>query len=706
MTAVWTTVVFSMAGLLGAAPPQTQEQQCSPKQPACVPTAADHSVGCFALQAAPSQTSPAPAYRCAPAAARKPIPLGSPQPSICVTVPMLTPQLLGQAQPQHASSTTIFANPIATPTPRYSAPPLLPHSHPHRPTTRDALAQRFGAVTGTAVGTVSCSVPSATSKHCELLCFTAPWCGPCQKMKPVIEGLKAQGFKVREINIDAQPGIATRYNVSAIPAFVALHEGKPIGRITGITCPPALCKLMQKEQPGAATVVSCETKGCDKNCKCEPGTCGPNCKSCTPNCKTCTASTVASTEQREFPGAVHVERLVKVTYAVAHSRAEQLKALLTSSAPLVKECAVDGDTLIITAPEPQQHVIAQFITTVANGPVATTSNVARKTGLVPPPQCLDLCQPADVATTSYDGTPCEAAHAKPLSSLVKNVSKATQKTSTPLRVTAKSCQLKLVTRKSGSEYHVLAHDAQVHNKRGHVKASQLKIRIQAASGEHEFQFRAHDGRVELQLPRGSTTVEAETTSHVRMPTIQQTSHAEPARVPKPVSDDAPALLPLPAPVAAPAPSPAPVRTDAWWKKYIMSPKAEEIERNLGIDVEDSGQTLPSAYYLDEDVQYFPTGPDNQFKLMKESLKKQQDLQQKSHSTPAAKDHDAKGQSSDKTLPSDDYLDEEVRYTPAVLNFSLTNQFKTRQLNRLQQAGDDTEFEDDHRIFSFYMGLAR
>lgn len=37
---------------------------------------------------------------------------------------------------------------------------------------------------------------------------------------------------------------------------------------------------------------------------------------------------------------------------------------------------------------------------------------------------------------------------------------------------------------------------------------------------------------------------------------------------------------------------------------------------VGCQVDVSGQTLPSAYYLQDDIQYFPAGPE--FKLSKEA----------------------------------------------------------------------------------------
>lgn len=55
--------------------------------------------------------------------------------------------------------------------------------------------------------------------------------------------------------------------------------------------------------------------------------------------------------------------------------------------------------------------------------------------------------------------------------------------------------------------------------------------------------------------------------------------------------------------------------DPWWTAEI-SEKAREIERNLGITEEPEtepaevgGKTLPSPFYLEDDVEFFPAGPE-------------------------------------------------------------------------------------------------
>ena len=68
-----------------------------------------------------------------------------------------------------------------------------------------------------------------------LLDFYADWCGPCQSMAPTVESLARAGYAVRRINIDQQPDLARQYDVSAIPCFVVVQEGREIDRVTGMT---------------------------------------------------------------------------------------------------------------------------------------------------------------------------------------------------------------------------------------------------------------------------------------------------------------------------------------------------------------------------------------------------------------------------------------------------------------------------------------
>lgn len=68
-----------------------------------------------------------------------------------------------------------------------------------------------------------------------LLDFTAKWCGPCQQMSPIISKLERENLPVRKVDIDVEDKLARQYNVSSIPCFVLVANGREINRITGVT---------------------------------------------------------------------------------------------------------------------------------------------------------------------------------------------------------------------------------------------------------------------------------------------------------------------------------------------------------------------------------------------------------------------------------------------------------------------------------------
>ena len=67
-----------------------------------------------------------------------------------------------------------------------------------------------------------------------LLDFHAPWCGPCQTMRPAVAGLVKNKYPVKSIDIDRSPKLAERYGVTAVPTFIVVDaEGKVLARTSG-----------------------------------------------------------------------------------------------------------------------------------------------------------------------------------------------------------------------------------------------------------------------------------------------------------------------------------------------------------------------------------------------------------------------------------------------------------------------------------------
>lgn len=79
--------------------------------------------------------------------------------------------------------------------------------------------------------------------------FSATWCGPCQKMKPVFHKL-AKEFKDEynfiTIDIDEYPELASKYHIQAVPTFVFIDEdGEEGDRITGAVSENVLRDMLQ-----------------------------------------------------------------------------------------------------------------------------------------------------------------------------------------------------------------------------------------------------------------------------------------------------------------------------------------------------------------------------------------------------------------------------------------------------------------------------
>ncbi len=67
-------------------------------------------------------------------------------------------------------------------------------------------------------------------KSNELLVFGATWCGPCQQYKPVVAKLRERypDLTIRQIDVDEEPSLATKYDVASIPYSVLLRNGEII----------------------------------------------------------------------------------------------------------------------------------------------------------------------------------------------------------------------------------------------------------------------------------------------------------------------------------------------------------------------------------------------------------------------------------------------------------------------------------------------
>jgi|TARA_B110000977_G_scaffold141053_1_gene179013 thioredoxin-like negative regulator of GroEL len=57
----------------------------------------------------------------------------------------------------------------------------------------------------------------------KIIYFTAPWCGPCKALGPVMERLAGQ-IPVHKVNIDNDQEKAARYGVRSVPTLIKVDD--------------------------------------------------------------------------------------------------------------------------------------------------------------------------------------------------------------------------------------------------------------------------------------------------------------------------------------------------------------------------------------------------------------------------------------------------------------------------------------------------
>ena len=78
-----------------------------------------------------------------------------------------------------------------------------------------------------------------------LIDFYADWCGPCQKLSPIVDKFAEEHseIKVVRIDIDAQENLADRYNIRSIPTLVVIENGEEINRVIGLVSEEKIIEL-------------------------------------------------------------------------------------------------------------------------------------------------------------------------------------------------------------------------------------------------------------------------------------------------------------------------------------------------------------------------------------------------------------------------------------------------------------------------------
>jgi len=82
-----------------------------------------------------------------------------------------------------------------------------------------------------------------------ILYFTADWCNPCKKTKPIVEELNRESADIRFqiVDADSEIDLVKSFEVRSIPTFILIEDGKEIKRLSGAQTKDQLLGLMNNE---------------------------------------------------------------------------------------------------------------------------------------------------------------------------------------------------------------------------------------------------------------------------------------------------------------------------------------------------------------------------------------------------------------------------------------------------------------------------
>ena len=76
----------------------------------------------------------------------------------------------------------------------------------------------------------------------------APWCAPCRMVAPLLDQLAAESkgsYRIAKLNVDENPQISSRFQISSIPAMLIFKNGQLIDRLIGAQPKQAIAERLR-----------------------------------------------------------------------------------------------------------------------------------------------------------------------------------------------------------------------------------------------------------------------------------------------------------------------------------------------------------------------------------------------------------------------------------------------------------------------------
>ena len=79
--------------------------------------------------------------------------------------------------------------------------------------------------------------------------FTADWCGPCKKVRPIVEDINRESpsLKFQIIDADTSLDLIKKFEIKSVPTFILIKDGEVVNRLTGAQTRETLEEFLNNE---------------------------------------------------------------------------------------------------------------------------------------------------------------------------------------------------------------------------------------------------------------------------------------------------------------------------------------------------------------------------------------------------------------------------------------------------------------------------